>query len=101
MKRLVIALGIAMLALSMPAWGQSITTTVTARQQADEAAVKAARQQADEAAAKAREAERTALRQQVSPDILWDIQNFLSQATRFPTVATARGGGYNVVVNSG
>jgi Spy/CpxP family protein refolding chaperone len=100
MRNVAIALGIWMLTLSVPSWGQSITTTVTARQQSEESA-KAARQQADEAAAKAREAERTALRQQVSPNTLWDIQNSLSQATPFPTVATARGGGYNVVVNTG
>jgi len=99
MKRLAIALGIWMLALSMPAWGQSVATTVTARQQADEAAVKAVRQQAEEAAAKAREAERAALRQQISPNTLWDIQNSLSQS--FAQVTPTRVTGLNLQLNTG
>jgi Spy/CpxP family protein refolding chaperone len=99
MKRLGMALGIWMLALGMPVWGQSITA-VAARQLAAEAA---ARAKADEAAAKAREAERPAARQLVSPNVFVDLQNSLSLPslpTPFAQVTTTRTGGYNVVLNS-
>jgi Spy/CpxP family protein refolding chaperone len=82
-----------MLTLSVPSWGQSITTTVTARQHSEESA-RAARQQADEAAARARESERTTVK-------LLDLQNSLNQPTPFVQVTPSRVTGYNVQVNKG
>jgi Spy/CpxP family protein refolding chaperone len=81
----------------MPVWAQSVTAVTAARQQADAAAAKA---QADEAAAKAREAEREAVRQQISPNLFLDLQNSLNVKTPFSQVTTSRGGGYNLVVNT-
>jgi Spy/CpxP family protein refolding chaperone len=99
MKRLVMAIGVYLLASGIPVWGQSVST-VSARQQAEAAADKA---RADEAAAKAREAEREAIRQQISPNVFLDLQNSLSSLPTLPTpyaqVTTSRGG-YNVVLNT-
>jgi Spy/CpxP family protein refolding chaperone len=95
MKRVGIAFGIWLLTSGMPVWGQS-TTAVAARQQADAAAAKA---RADEEVAKAREVEREAVRQQISPNALPDLQHLLNLSTPFAQVTT-RGGGYNVVLNS-
>jgi Spy/CpxP family protein refolding chaperone len=97
MKRVGIALGIWLLTSGMPVWGQSVTAVTAARQQADAAAAKA---RADEAAAKAREAEREVERQQISPNVLLDLQS-LSLPTPFAQVSPSRGGGYNLQVNTG
>jgi Spy/CpxP family protein refolding chaperone len=97
MKRVGIALGIWLLTSGMPVWGQSVTAVTAARQQADAAAAKA---RADETAAKAREAEREVERQQISPNVLLDLQS-LSLPTPFAQVSPSRGGGYNLQVNTG
>jgi Spy/CpxP family protein refolding chaperone len=86
MKRLGIAIGIWMLAMSIPVSGQS-TSAVTARQQTDEAG------------AKARESEKEALRL-ISPKGILDLQNSLNLSTPFAQVAPSRGGGFNVQVNT-
>ena len=96
MKRLGMAIGIWMLTSGMPVWAQSVTAVTAARQQADAAAAKA---QADEAAAKAREAEREALRQQISPNLLLDLQHLPNLATPFVQVTPSRGG-YNLQINN-
>jgi Spy/CpxP family protein refolding chaperone len=97
MKRLGMAIGIWMLTSGMPVWAQSVTAVTAARQQADAAAAKA---QADEAAAKAREAEREVVRQEISPNLLLDLQHLPNLPTPFAQVTTSRGGGYNVVLNT-
>jgi Spy/CpxP family protein refolding chaperone len=86
MKRFGIAIGIWMLAMSIPVWGQS-TPAVTARQQTDEAGVKA------------RESEKGALRL-ISPNGILDLQNSLNLSTPFAQVAPSRAGGFNVQVNT-
>ena len=98
MKRVGIALGIWLLTSGMPVWGQSVTAVTAARQQADAAAAKA---RADEAAAKAREAESEAVRQEISPNLLLDLQHLPNLSTPFAQVTTSRGGGYNLQVNTG
>ena len=122
MKRLGMVIGICLLTAGVPLWGQSITT-VSASQQADDAAARAqaeetkARAQAEEARARARadaavakaqvdaatarvrEVERAAARQEIVPNLSLDLQNSLSVPTPFAQVTTSRGG-YNVVLNT-
>lgn len=114
MKRLGMVIGICLLTAGVPLWGQSITT-VSARQQADEAVARAqaeeararaqadgarARAQAEAARAKAQADEaKLAAEQQISPNALPDLQKALKLQTPFVQVTPFAGGGYSVQVN--